>query len=570
MISALVQQELQALKAYYKTLYFARFLLPSKLKTELNSLEGSTLSERPLLRDYFFLCGSFLHMNWFSKFIVRFFPGLWAFQDSELMKCVRLLEEKEIFSSKYFDVMVTAPCLEEGYQGLSLLHETRGSVDDTKLQERVLGIISVMKLQILPGNKKIIYKGIAKHISPRDFSEAIKFLAENNLIAQSIYDALLESVYPLEFAQAAVMLHQKNLLCLSREKKELPVGESFIDLDSQKAVMKQTILEVINNRIALRTYLPFVQAVILLEEHQMLDTPCLQELIQSSKPEQLAHILVRFKDKLDQNLLPKLEQHRINLESFSHTPERVDSDKFFDLEYCERYAVLSRKRRSQKPPRGDVYLQFFDDMYPRFKQVGQLDVLVNACHALFEQRVFQSQSYEVYRAFLAGVETAQFSDFAAIVILLDADREFVSSETQNLSDILSALKTSPDSSALLTKMQCEQQKPGFQFSRQVIYQLLSQQQPLRSPSKNASPKSSASEERVSEESSDLEMGQGSFSPFSPQRSQDSVSPSWSPLMYASQALGWAASKANQILENMVEPDVESVRSTHTQSGMDSV
>lgn len=572
-ISAVVHQELQALKAYYKTLYFARFLLPGTLKAELNILESSTPAQRFFeLRHYFFLCASFLHMNWFGKIIVRFLPGLSAFQEGELMKCVRLLEEKNIFSSDHFDVMVTAPNLEEGYQGLSLLHETRVSVE-TKLRERVLGIIRIMKLEILPSNKKIIYKGIAKHISPSDFSEAIKFLAENSLIVQSLYDDLLESNYPLEFARAAVMLHEKNLLCLSREKIELPVDESFIDLDSQKAVMKQTILAVIKNRIVLRTHLPFVQAVFLLEEHQMLDTLCLQELIQSSNPEQLAKILVRFKDKLDQNLLSKLEQHRINLESLAHTPDRVDSEKFFDLEYCECYAVLARKRQSHKPPRGDVYVQFFDDMYLKFKHIGKLDVLVNACHALFEKRVFQGQSYEVYRAFLAGVETAQFSDFVAILILLDADREFILNETQNLSDILKALRTSPDSSALFTKMQCEQQKPGFKFSRQVIYQLLSQQQPVRSPSKSSSPKSSASAERISEPG-DLEMGQETFSPpSSPHGSQETVpfnEDKWRPLKYASQLFGWAANQANQILEEMVEPDNESISSTHAHGYMDIV
>ncbi|PJD90623.1 MAG: hypothetical protein CK424_08070 [Legionella sp.] len=513
-LSLAVQGELSGLKTYYKTLYFARFLLPKTLKTQLDALENTTNLQYRTPKDCFKCCDSFLHMNWFSKFVIGFFPGLATFQHGTLMRYVTLLAEKNMFSEKYFDVMVTSSSLEDSYQGLSLLQETLVPMKEEMsvflLNQVVSSINRIRMLNLLPENKKTIYQHIAKHRYPTNFSDAVHLLATNHLIKQTLYDVVRNSASPFVFAQAATRLHENDLLCLSTERVQMPEDELFVDPDLNINVIKQTILDAIKEKIVCAPgayYEPFstlpvghfVEAVVSLKTHQLLDMPTLQEVIKSTDPLKFSAVLIEFHthNHMLSHMLPKLERHRLNLEKMGTTNQ---DPRFFDMEYCENYVTLLYKRKF-KPPVGDLYLKFFDELYNKFHQAGHLPALMTVSHTLFEARLFGNPVFHhLYYSFLTNVHPDLFSCFVSILLILNKDSEFVSRNTQFLPEMLEALKQNPNPPQVLLEMQ----RPDFHLSRTSFYTLLGMQQPRLSTPK-ASPKS-PNATRYSNDSEDIESG----------------------------------------------------------------
>ncbi|HVT62280.1 MAG TPA: hypothetical protein VHD33_02185 [Legionellaceae bacterium] len=166
-LSIQVKKELTDLQTYYKNWYYTRWLLPSSIRTQLDSLDSLDMSQDHPGYTVYPIYEAFVQLNGFFKFILSWFSGFYTFQQSDTMRYM-----------KQFQIYVQTP------ENFHLLLEI-----DTVFINSVMEALHLLD---------------TKHLLPRKSDDAS--------IRQAILKAISASTQPVNLAAAIIDLNNNQIL----------------------------------------------------------------------------------------------------------------------------------------------------------------------------------------------------------------------------------------------------------------------------------------------------------------------------------------------------------------------
>lgn len=330
-VSPRVFNELQHLQFYFKKLYFLRWFIPTPIKTQLRALEALQMDaahEREVTALLGLLCGSFIRPNWYTRIILYLFSGLRVFNQGELMRHVRELENEGHFSQDNIAWLVQQESLTLGVQSFRILHATGITPLDKKYQ-RLEQISKIMQSGLELNVSISFYKTIAAQAGPLvDYATAIELLKTHPRCMPYI-KTLLSAKHVSEYARALVALAGVDLLpAMEPDVGALPPAL----VSSQQTFHKQIVSRLGTHASPLE----LAAAVLILQKNAQLEPETWEQAHTSEAPIELATLIGAFADCLDLKTLSQLEQHRKNLLKISQSAGIVlNSKQYLDLEYCQ-------------------------------------------------------------------------------------------------------------------------------------------------------------------------------------------------------------------------------------------
>lgn len=435
-VSIVVHNALQHLQNYYKRLYFLRIFFPTKLKRNFAALEKMDLSSESdaniaNLVNNFYL--SLRAPNWYAKLFLYFFSTVYQFAHGYLMLQITALDESRLANEDNLILMLGYSNLENGLKGVQLLRQTGIDIRNLETKKAVVAnILKVSECHLLSVMSEAFYKKIAETQGKIEFSEGIKILQRNALSVICI-KFLISSIRPSSLASALYRLSEHKIL---PSTNELLTGENTL-----KTIILTEIQKVTQPGL-------LADGVLLLNQHKKLTEANFRTLLTSAQPDALAQLMIDFEKDLTDTLLPKLEDHRLNLTRIA-TQRILSAKQKKDISYCQNLNTWMNETGTIISP--DLFV-FYDEKESLFNEerlgFARVMTLLNI------EQIWNSPILPLYKGFLdLGMQKDQFFVYAELLAIFAKQADLLNTEEQT-NALFEAVNTCVNVNELLRRCQC--------------------------------------------------------------------------------------------------------------------
>ena len=252
-LSSSVIATIEALQTYYRSLpRWRKWFLPKSLKIRLDNVNLLNMTDPAVsIQPIFELCEylapqkGFLNQKWYVRWVSYWFSGLYDFNQSELMICVKSQAEKSLLNEGHFALLTQCRSLSEGLVAVETLgneyyddkqlhtiviHLTHRQSDYTS--KEVAETLKALRLGAHPVNenvvlalcrfnkgietsselKNLMFTALSTHRDPQLLSEAFIHLYQQDP-RLSHWTLVKDHRLPFELAQAITFLNSKTFGC---------------------------------------------------------------------------------------------------------------------------------------------------------------------------------------------------------------------------------------------------------------------------------------------------------------------------------------------------------------------